>query len=98
MAAVTHLCSLDFVASILDKDVDLLEAIVVNDDNLTYGAIVIVQTGSDEAITVLTSGGISELRDMLALARASERTWHKFLDDFVSDQAVIERFRSSARR
>lgn len=42
----------------------------MTDDNLTYGAIVTVETGSDQAITALTSGSISELRDMLALARA----------------------------
>lgn len=54
MAAVTHLCSLDFVAKVLDEDRNLLEAIIANDDNLTYGAIVTVHTGSDEAITALT--------------------------------------------
>lgn len=98
MAAVTHLCSLDFVAKILGEDRDLLEAIIVNDDNLTYGAIVTVRTGSDEAITALTDDGIIKLEDMLAAARATDEAWKTFLEDFVSDRDVAERFKSRARR
>ncbi len=98
MAAVMHLCSIDFVAKILGEDRDLLEAIIVNDDTLTYGAIVTVHTGSEEAITALTDDGIIELKDMLAAARATDKTWNTFLQDFVSDRQVIERFMCSARR
>lgn len=98
MAAVTHLYSLDFVAKIVDEDRDLLEAIIANDDNLTYGAIVTVHTGTNEAITALTDDGIIELKDMLAAARATDRAWNQFLADFVSDREVVERFRGSARR
>lgn len=98
MAAVTHLCSLHFVAKILGEDRDLLEAIIVNDENLTYGAIVTVHTGSDEAITALTDDGIIELKDMLAAARATDETWNTFLEDFVSGRQVKERFKSRARR
>lgn len=98
MAAVTHLCSLDFVAKIIDEDRDLLEAITFNDDNLTYGAIVTVHTGCEETMTALTDDGILELKDMLAAARATEQTWNQFLEDFVSDPELVERFRGSARR
>ena len=98
MAAVTHLCSIDFVAKILGEDRDLLEAIIVNDDTLNYGAIVTVHTGSEEAITALTDDGIIELKDMLAAARATDKTWNTFLEDFISDRQVIERFRCRARR
>ncbi|MFT4013337.1 MAG: hypothetical protein QM682_08010 [Paracoccus sp. (in: a-proteobacteria)] len=98
MAAITHLCSLDLTARILDEDRDLLEAIIVNDDNLTCGVIVTVHTGQDEAITALTDDGIIGMKDMLAAARATDGTWNKFLQDFVSDRQVMERFRSRARR
>ncbi len=47
MAAVTHVRTLGYVARILDEDVELLEAIVSNDDNLTYGAIISVYIGPD---------------------------------------------------
>jgi len=36
MAAVTSFFTLDYVARILDENVELLEAIVSNDDNLIY--------------------------------------------------------------
>ncbi|MEW9855696.1 hypothetical protein [Novosphingobium sp. M1R2S20] len=45
MAAVTSITTLDYVATMLDEDVELLEAIVSNDDNLTYGNIISVYTG-----------------------------------------------------
>jgi len=40
MATVTHVCTLDYVAKMLGEDPELLEAIVYNDDNLSYGAII----------------------------------------------------------
>ena len=40
MAAVTHVCTINHVAKMLGEDVVLLEAIICNDDNLTYGNIV----------------------------------------------------------
>lgn len=40
MATVTYVRTLDYVARMLDEDVELLEAIVWNDDNLTYGTII----------------------------------------------------------
>ncbi|WP_282029663.1 hypothetical protein [Paracoccus marcusii] len=42
----------------------MLEAIVSNDDNLSYGNIISVNTGTDESATVITAHGIDELRDM----------------------------------
>ena len=44
-ATVTHVCTLEYVAKMLGEDPELLEAIVYNDDNLTYGAIISVYTG-----------------------------------------------------
>lgn len=89
MAAVTQVYTVAYVATMLGEDLEMLEAIVSNDDNLSYGAIVSVYTRTDEAITALTSDGIDELRDMLAHARRSPKQWHEFLDDFVSDPDII---------
>jgi hypothetical protein len=44
MATVTHVFSIDYVAKLLDEDAELLQAIVSNDDNLSYGGIVSVYT------------------------------------------------------
>jgi hypothetical protein len=98
MAAVTSLLTLDYVAKILDENVELLEAIVSNDDNLTYGAIVSVHTGPDESITALTDHGVEELTDMLSQARLTTKAWHQFLDDFVNDPELAAHFNADKLR
>ena len=90
MAAVTHVCTIDYVAKILSEDVALLEAIIANDDNLTYGNIVSVYAGADETVT--------ELKDMIADARINTKTWHEFLDDFVDDAELVARIKAKSPR
>lgn len=97
MATITYVRTLDYVASILEEDVELLEAIVSNDDNLSYGNIISVYTGPDEAITSLTDHGVEELADMLREARRSTKNWHEFLDDFVEDPELAARFKGQTR-
>ena len=48
MAATTHVRAISHVAILLGEDPDLLEAIISNDDNLSYGSIVSVQIGREE--------------------------------------------------
>lgn len=98
MAAVTHVCTLDYVAKMLGEDPALLEAIVYNDDNLTYGSIISVYTGPDDTITALTDDGIDELKDMLRDARLTPETWHAFLDDFVDDAELVARIKAHSPR
>ncbi len=98
MATVTQVYTVAFVATLLDEDPEMLEAIVYNDDNLSYGAIITVYIRADEAITALTDDGISELRDMLADARRSQQHWHDFLKDFVSDPDIIARVKGKGPR
>ena len=98
MAAITHVCTIEYVAKRLGENAELLEAIVSNDDNLSYGNIVSVYTGTDEAITALTDQGIEELRDMLIDARRSPQDWRRFLQDFVSDPDIIARVKKKEPR
>jgi hypothetical protein len=98
MAAVTQVYTVAYVATMLGEEPEMLEAIVSNDDNLSYGAIVSVYTGTDEAITALTGDGIDELRDMLADARRSPKDWHNFLEDFVSNPDIIARVKEKDPR
>lgn len=98
MAAITHIRSLEYAAMMMGEDIELLEAIVWNDDNLTYGSIITVQTGLEEAITALTDYGIEELTDMLRDARISTKTWHEFLDDFVNDAELVARIKAQSPR
>jgi ribosomal protein L16 Arg81 hydroxylase len=81
---------LDYVADILGEHPELIEAIVSNDDNLTYGSIISVGLGPDQWRTALTDDAIDELRSMIADARRSPEEWDQFLQDFVSDPAIID--------
>ncbi|WP_233499447.1 hypothetical protein [Pararhodobacter sp. CCB-MM2] len=71
MATVTHVCTMNYVAKMRCEDPELLEAIVSNDDNLTYGDIISVYTSSEEAITALTECGIRIPRHAQGRAHAS---------------------------
>ncbi len=98
MAAITHICTLDYVAKMMGEDLELLEAIVWNDDNLTYGSIITVYTGSEETITALTDDGVEELTAMLTDARSTTDSWHQFLDAFVDDAELIARLKAKSPR
>lgn len=98
MAATTYICSIAHVATRLGEDPELLEAIVSNDDNLTYGNIVSVHIGHEDYITALTDDGIEELRDMLASVRVSIEEWHSFLDDFVAEPDINARVKNQPLR
>lgn len=90
MATVTHVFTVDHVAQILDENPDLIRAIISNDDNLSYGAIIAVCTGQEEAIDALTPDGVDELASMLKYARLTPESWQHFLDDFVADPETFE--------
>lgn len=98
MATVTHVCTLNYVAECLDEDIELLKAIVENEDNMTYGNIVSVYTGNEIAIVALTDDGIDEIKDMLKWARESKDAWHNFLEDFVADPEIIARVKDQGPR
>lgn len=98
MAAITHVHTIDYVAKMMNEDVELLEAIISNDDNLTYGNIVSVYDGADETVTALTDDGIVELKGMIRDARISTQTWQEFLEDFVDDAELVARIKAKSPR
>lgn len=98
MAVVTHVCTIGYVAKMLGEDVELLEAIISNDDNLTYGNIVSVYAGADETVAALTDDGIEELEDMIRDARITTKTWHEFLEGFVDDAELVARIKAKSPR
>jgi len=63
MAAVTHVYLASYVADILGEHPELIEAILSNDDNLSYGSIISVSTGPDEYQTAITSQGYASVVD-----------------------------------
>ncbi|MER9216261.1 hypothetical protein NKI54_30265 [Mesorhizobium sp. M0663] len=79
------------------EDRELSVAIVYNDDVLSYGSIISVYDGTDEAITALTDDGVDGLRQML-VARRSTNDWNDFLEDVVSDPDIIARIKAKSPR
>ena len=98
MTTVRFVYTLDYVAEMLEEDVDLLQAIIYNDDNLTYGNIISVVTGDDQSTSALTDDGIDELRQMLADARKSVEKWQEFLECFVDDEESVARVKTYSPR
>jgi len=98
MATITYVFTINQVAEMLGEDLQLLQVIVRNSDNLTYGNIISVVTGDDEAITALTDHGIDELNQMLSTARRSPEAWNEFLDSFVDDEELIARVKAKSPR
>jgi hypothetical protein len=98
MATITYVFTINHVAEMLGEDLQLLQVIVRNSDNLTYGNIISVVTGDDEAITALTDDGIDELNQMLSTARRSPEAWNEFLDSFVDDEELIARVKAKSPR
>ena len=98
MATVKWVWTIDYVADMLGEDLEMLEAIVSNDDNLAYASIITVCAGPEKTITALTNDGIDELRDMLTAARRSTQDWDEFLDSFVDDPDIIERIKKNTPR
>ena len=70
MPTVRQVYTLEYVATLLGEDLEMLEAIVSNDDNLTYGSIINVSTGPDESFTSLTEDGATS-RASWSRARAT---------------------------
>lgn len=98
MTAITHVRAIDYAAKMLVENVELLKAIVSNDDNLTYGNIVSVYLGPEETLTALTDDGVEELADMIRAARITTKTWHEFLDDFVDDADLVTQIKTQSSR
>lgn len=89
MPTVSHVFMLDYVADILGEHPELIDAIVSNDDNLTYGSIISVSFGPDDDRTAITRDAIDELRDLIADLRRSPEVWDDFLESDIGDPDII---------
>jgi len=89
MPTVSHVFMLDYVADILGEHPELIDAIVSNDDNLTYGSIISVSFGPDDYRTAITHDAIDELRDLIADLRRSSEVWNDFLETSIGDPDII---------
>ncbi|NEJ03323.1 hypothetical protein [Rhizobium ruizarguesonis] len=98
MATITYVRTIKFIAQVLEEDPELLQAIVSNDDNLSYGNIITVETGDDESVTALTDDGMEELEQVLSHARRSPDAWNDILDSFVDDEKLVARIKAKSPR
>ena len=68
----------------------LIQAILNNNDNLSYGSIISVAAGPDEWQTAITSQGIEELQEFIADFRQSPEDWDGLLHSIIDDPDIIE--------
>lgn len=90
MPVISRVFTLDYVANILGEHPDLIDAIVSNDDNLTYGSIITVCAGPEDYRTAITADAIDELRDLIADNRRSPEEWEFFLECVIYDPQTAE--------
>jgi hypothetical protein len=65
----THVCTIEYVATLIGENLELLREIASNSDNIDYGEMIHVDDGSDEGITTFTDRGIESLQEFLADVR-----------------------------
>lgn len=98
MATVRLVFTLDYVTEILGEHPELIDAIVSNEDNLTYGSIITICAGPDKYLTALTDDGIDELRDFIADFRSSPQVWDDFLHSVIDDPDIIQSVKTHKAR
>lgn len=90
MAVVTHVYLASYVAKMLDEHPELIEAILSNNDNLSYGFIISVAVGPNEWQTAITSQGIEELQEFIADFRRSPEDWDGLLHSIIDEPDIIQ--------
>ena len=98
MATVRHVLLLDYVANILGEHPELIDAIVANDDNLSYGSIITISAGPDDTRTAITPDAVDELRELLTDLRRSPDVWDDFLQSNFDDPEIIENIKCHKSR
>ncbi|MGV2184694.1 hypothetical protein [Rhizobium rhizogenes] len=91
MARPTHVYTIEYVATLIGENLELLEEIVSNSDNIDYGEMIHVYDGTDEGSTTFTDRGIESLQEFLADVRSWEGGVRQFLLDEQCDPEKIER-------
>ena len=91
MARPTHVYTVEYVASLIGENLELLQEIASNSDNIDYGEMIHAHDGSEEGITTSTDRGIESLKEFLADIRTWEGGVRQFLIDEQCDPERIER-------
>ena len=71
MARPTHVYTIEYVASLIGENLELLQEVASNSDNIDYGEMIHAYDGTEEGITTFTDRGVDSLKEFLA----DIRTW-----------------------
>ena len=91
MARPTHVYTIDYVASLIGENIELIQEIARNPDNIDCGEMIHAHDGSEEGITTFTERGIESLKEFLADIRTWDGGNRQFLVDEQCDPERIER-------
>ena len=71
IARPTHVYTINYVATLIGENLELLHQIASNSDNIDYVEMIRAHDGSEEGIATFTERGIEGLKEFLA----DIRTW-----------------------
>ncbi|OHV80297.1 hypothetical protein [Ensifer sp. LCM 4579] len=91
MARPTHVYTIEYVATLIGENLELLQEVASNSDNIDYGEMIHAYDGTEEGITTFTDRGIESLQGFLADVRTWEGGVRQFLVDSQCDPEMIER-------
>ena len=66
MARPTHVYTIEYVATLISENLELIEEVARNSDNIDYGEMIHAYDGSEEGSTTFTDRGIESLQEFLA--------------------------------
>jgi hypothetical protein len=91
MARPTHVYTIDYVATLIGENIELIQQVASNSDNIDYGEMIHAHDGTEAGITTFTDRGIESLKEFLADIRTWEGGVQQFLIDKQCDPEKIER-------
>ncbi|MDQ6438196.1 hypothetical protein RB623_29460 [Mesorhizobium sp. LHD-90] len=91
MAHPTHVYTIEYVATLIGENLELLREIASNSDNIDDSEMIHVHDGTEEGISTFTDRGIESLQEFLADVRSWEGGVRKFLLDSQCDPQPIAR-------
>lgn len=92
MARPTHVYTIEYVATLIGENLELLEEIASNSDNIDYGEMIHVYDGTDEGSTTFTDRGIETCRSSLPTCAPGKAA---FANSFSTSNVIRKRSNAS---
>ncbi|NTG78138.1 hypothetical protein G6M02_32945 [Agrobacterium rhizogenes] len=91
MARPTHVYTIEYVATLIGENLELIQEVARNSNNIDYYEMIHAHDGGEEGNTTFTDREIESLQEFLADIRTWEGGIRQFLVDKQCDQEKIER-------